>query len=241
MLKELIQQTIELAKPNIIGFKGFEYTDKDLSIITPPTPKTLTVNTIGSVIEYLNKSTDIETLKNNDFLIHIESHKSVNLYNGLTFEMDRPKLLTAVLNDFSPQFGNWYDLESFIIIMQSRFVQTETTTKILKSIGNITNENITSFTDDGVTQNVAVKKGAALIGKENVPNPVTLQPFRTFIEAEQPESDFVLRIKPSGQEFLISLHEADGGAWINNAVKNIRTYIENNLGDDLLEKITILS
>ena len=45
-----------------------------------------------------------------------------------------------------------------------------------------------------------------------VPNPVTLRPFRTFIEVEQPESKFIFRMREGGR---CAIFEADGahGSW----------------------------
>ena len=51
-----------------------------------------------------------------------------------------------------------------------------------------------------------------------VPNPVKLQPFRTFHEISQPEIAFVFRMKNSQSGVSCALFEADGGAWKFNAV-----------------------
>ena len=59
-----------------------------------------------------------------------------------------------------------------------------------------------------------------------LPNPVTLRPFRTFTEVEQPASSFVFRAKQKdgGMEFM--LVEADGGAWRGEAMRNIKEYMQ---------------
>ena len=44
-------------------------------------------------------------------------------------------------------------------------------------------------------QKVAARTGFATTGLAAVPNPVTLKPFRTFVEVPQPASEFVLRLK----------------------------------------------
>lgn len=74
----------------------------------------------------------------------------------------------------------------------------------------------------------------ATIGKEAVPNPVYLKPFRTFTEITQPESAFVLRMRESGG-IQVALFEADGGAWKNEAILAIKDYLEIQLFSQKIE------
>lgn len=55
---------------------------------------------------------------------------------------------------------------------------------------------------------------------------VTLRPYRTFLEVEQPESEFLLRLREGGK---IGLFEADGGMWKQQAKKNIAEYFQEEL------------
>lgn len=66
------------------------------------------------------------------------------------------------------------------------------------------------------------------MGNVTVKPRVTLRPFRTFLEVEQPESVFILRLNSNGEINLIS---ADGGAWKLEAVRNIAGYFEEHLKD----------
>lgn len=55
-----------------------------------------------------------------------------------------------------------------------------------------------------------------------------LQPYRTFLEVEQPASDFLLRLDKEGRP---ALYEADGGAWKLEAKRNIAAYLCEQLAD----------
>jgi hypothetical protein len=103
---------------------------------------------------------------------------------------------------------------------------TEDREKLLKIVGNIRDENVTEFGDDGVTQQVQARTGITRIENIVVPNPVVLKPYRTFTEVEQPESSFILRMR-KGPE--VALFEADGRAWENKAICNIRDYLRKEL------------
>ena len=63
-----------------------------------------------------------------------------------------------------------------------------------------------------------------------MPNPVTLCPFRTFVEVKQPESRFVFRMRQSeGRGVECAVFEADGGAWKNAAMSNVKEYLKKEL------------
>lgn len=73
----------------------------------------------------------------------------------------------------------------------------------------------------------------------DVPNQVKLQPFRTFAEVKQPESEFVFRLKKSGENIYAGIFEADGGAWKLEAIKRIKGYLEKELSG--MDNIVILA
>ena len=72
-----------------------------------------------------------------------------------------------------------------------------------------------------------------------IPSPCSLRPFRTFPEVEQPMSKFIFRMRERRDETIESaLYEADGGAWRNEARKNICGYLREKLKDT---GITVIS
>ena len=81
--------------------------------------------------------------------------------------------------------------------------------------------------------------------KDNVlvPNPVNLIPYRTFLEVEQPASDFVFRVSEGrGGAPVSKLVAADGGVWKSQAVANVKAYLMEALKDiPNRDKITIIA
>ena len=77
-------------------------------------------------------------------------------------------------------------------------------------------------------QTVEARQGVALNALVEVKPRVLLRPFRTFLEVEQPESEFLLRVDPDEG---IGFFEADGGIWKLEAKKNIADYFNANLAD----------
>lgn len=113
-------------------------------------------------------------------------------------------------------------------MLRSLFIPNEGTAYLLDLLRRMTNENSVSSTDNGVTQTVDARQGVALSAKVEVKPRVLLRPFRTFLEVEQPESEFLLRVDA---EKGIGLFEADGGIWKLEAKQNIAEYFAKAMGD----------
>ena len=118
--------------------------------------------------------------------------------------------------------------EVALIELRSLFIPNEGTAYLLDLLSRMTDENSVSTKDNGVTQTVEARQGVALNALVEVKPRVMLRPFRTFLEVEQPESEFLLRVDPDEG---IGFFEADGGIWKLEAKKNSADYVNTNLAD----------
>lgn len=203
----------------------------------------LQLNTLTGLIGYIKAN--LERIDYPMFL-QVYDEKTVHLLGLLEQNGDREKLVTA--NSIVPEFdyGNYMDVERLIVRMQANFVSSEVNPErsndrelILKVVGNVKEENVRSTGDDGMSQAVTIRSGISNAEAALVPNPVTLIPYRTFLEVEQPSSEFIFRMKdgPRG-----ALFEADGGAWRNKAILTVRDYLNNELSDEVANgRITIIA
>ena len=111
---------------------------------------------------------------------------------------------------------------------------------LLKFAGTVESGTLAEYGDDGVTQKATVKTGIASKGDAIVPNPVKLKPYRTFLEVDQPASEFVFRMKQDKYDgVLCALFEADGGAWKMEATERIKKYLESELKE--YDNFTVIS
>lgn len=127
--------------------------------------------------------------------------------------------------------NRWVEQEKFILELQSKFVTTPDLEAIMQVAGNIEAKTTANYGDDGVTQKTTITQGVASKTDVIVPNPVQLIPYRTFLEIEQPSSNFVFRIDGSGSVPEFTLIEADGGLWINQSKERIKEYLVGELQD----------
>lgn len=196
----------------------------------------LRVKTLTSLVEYIKSNENRPITKG---YLHVEDEEIVSLFSGLDSKGYREHLITA--RAIVPRFNYEYfhSAEELIIALQSTFVNVGDRDLLLKVIGNVKEENVRNTGDDGMSQAVTIKTGVASANDVKVPNPVTLAPYRTFLEVEQPESEFVFRMKdgPSAAIF-----EADGGSWRNQAILNVRNYLMNELKEEVESgRITIIA
>lgn len=209
---------------------GYEYTTLDLKRVRDFEAEPIKINSLIGLVDYLKLNVD----NHKDILIvHIHSNSLVSLYSELREDRSREKLIlcNAILPEI--RFQQFLDAETFNVLLQSCFVQTDTSASLLKVIGNIRDEAVKVVGDDGISQEVTVRKGIQTAGVASVPNPVVLAPFRTFTEIAQPQSKFIFRMQDGPKA---GLFEADGGAWRIEAMLNIKNYLQTEL-DGLNVKI----
>lgn len=196
----------------------------------------LEINTLSGFVNYVKANLDRTDDK---LLVHIKSENNVQL-KGL-LEVDGSREVLAIARAIVPRFpfNEFLGMEEFNIALQSKFVANDHRAILLQVVGNVSEDNVRNTGDDGVSQAVTINQGVASKAAVKVPNPVDLAPYRTFLEVTQPESQFIFRMKdgPRGAIF-----EADGGAWRNQAIVNIREYLKEQLSEEIESgRITILA
>lgn len=221
---------VKAEKPEVVQINGRTYCTKDLRRYdAADKAKAIEATTLTSLVDYIKESR--EELRDR-MIIQVISATKVQLYSGLLPERDRETLFEV--NALLPQFeyGREYDQERFLVSMQSCFMPSEDREAVTILASNITNTQEQAYSDNGVTQQAVMKTG--ITTKENVlvPNPVNLIPYRTFLEVEQPASDFIFRISEGrGGAPAFKLVAADGGLWKSQAVENVKKYLTEALKD----------
>lgn len=239
MLKEAIEYLLKLKRPETLKVGERDFSTLDLYPIKEAECSALEVYNLDSLIQYIKNNPDnnVDEIR----IINIESPLRVvaesNLFGNFK---QREKFVIVDYSDLIPSinFGRYMNIEEFIIMLKSKFIVTEDLEKLIKVVGNITDENVTNYNDDGITQKVTTKTGIARVGEVALPPRIKLKPYRTFVEVEQPESEFLLRAKKGYEGIEFALFEADGGVWKKEAINNIANYLKESLNN---ENITILN
>ena len=240
MIKNALEYIIGLRKPEILTLDNATYSDKPLQRISHnPKADTIRMTTLSSLVDYIKGNIDKMSDK---MIVHIQSPTSIQFYSKLDRDREREYMVevTAQLPHF--EFERFVEHEAFCINLQSKFIDEAETDRalLLKFAGTVEAGTIAEYGDDGVTQKATVKTGIASKGEAVVPSPVTLKPYRTFVEVEQPLSKFIFRMKQDQYNGVqCALFESDGGAWKIEAMKSIKAYLQEQLKD--IDGITVIS
>lgn len=237
MIKDAICKIEDMSKPVEMPIEGRMYVSKSIVAVKEPMPSPISIHTLTGIVDYIQENPD--GLNIGELIIHVRSHDEVIVMGPIFGVFEQRKIhinCSTILDQFC--FGEYIDTEKFVIKMQSLFVQDDTTAKILSIAGNIVDEDIKTLSDDGVSQVGTRRVGIQRREQVPIPNPVTLCPFRTFLEAEQPISNFVFRMQSGGGGLpKCGLWEADGGKWKLDAIQNTAKW----LAEEIKEPIRILS
>lgn len=228
MIEKALKYLMEKqAAANIATINGQTYSDKPLNRISyNPKADAIQMHTLSSLVDYIKCGFD----SRKDVFIHVQSPTFVSMYSVLDDERSREYMVevNAQLPGFA--FGSFMNHDEFCINIQSKFIDSPDRALLLKFAGTVEAGTIAQYGDDGVSQKATIKTGVASKGDALVPNPVCLAAYRTFIEVEQPDSQFIFRMKQSPAGGVVcALFEADGGAWKIEAMRNIKEYLEGQL------------
>lgn len=198
--------------------------------------QSLQVHTLDALLGYIK---DVAERHDSLLVLQVADEDHVNLYGELDKYGRRELLMEARAMHANFTFDRFMGQQNFVIAVQSMFVPSETRNVLLKLVSNLKEEQGQTAVDDGTSQTVTARTGVTSVEQVKIPNPLSLAPYRTFVEVEQPSSDFVFRLD-SGMS--AGLFEADGGQWRLAAVQNIADYLRAGLvesGND--KRVTVLA
>lgn len=235
MLKEALEYIVGLKKRDeVVTVDGATYLTGKLE--PPPefgaTP--LRVSTLGSVAEFLVENRDSLDLPK--FIVHVDGPAKVLVLGPLSARRrQREQVLEAVPVLPEIKLNQFIRRETFQIQLQACFERDDTAgessdlEELLRVIGNMEAGETRTVADDGVSQEVTVRKHAGTVERQVLRRIVALRPFRTFPEVDQPLVNFVFRVREEDDQIQCALFEADGGKWRAEAASNVAHDIRERL------------
>lgn len=227
MLKEFAQYINSLKDNKTYDIHGQVYSDHELVRIKPyiPHPSEISVTGLDSICKLVRN--ELEKLNNLPLFIRVDGPRKVRVFSTFCQDYSRDVLYEATCDvpDFRDGFREY---EKAIIELRSKFSPGEGVDYLLDLLSKISKESGVTTKDNGVSQQVEAKSGIALKAMVSIKPRISLRPYRTFLEVEQPESEFILRLDDEGN---VGLFEADGGMWKMDAKSKVAGYLETSLSD----------
>jgi hypothetical protein len=236
MIRDAIEKVQELAiaasDVKTILHKGRTYSTRGLHRVPDelPVPEVAAVKvaTLRSLAQYITDNPD--KVEEGSFL-NVVSPTRVELVTPVIGEDARRKTF-AVAEARLPklQIGAWLSPKDLGVHLRTCFVDTDERNELVAFVGQISDKAEVQTKDDGVAQATTVRTGLSMLKEGTVPSPVTLAPFRTFHDVEQPDSPFIFRLDKQGEKVVGAIFEADGGAWQHDAAESVAEYLREHQG-----------
>lgn len=218
-----------LKDTKIFEIHGDAYADRELKRIPihVDRPDRLEVTGLDSVVKLVQHEMDM--IENSPIYIQAATEREVRVFTTYDSLLERDELYRAKCDvpAFSEGFRSY---DTAMIQLRSKFIPNEDVKYLLDILARITTDSSISSSDNGLSQTVEARQGIQLKANVTLKPRVSLRPYRTFLEVEQPESEFILRLDGEGN---VGFLEADGGMWRMQAKAAICKYFEQKLAKDV--------
>ena len=235
MLREVIEHVQKTAQPVILhddmGNDFCVNLNGDVSQIHSDIfyPKTLELNSLDALVKMVKtEATNMES----PLYITIPTHMKVICY-GQPRKNER-FLRQLYYEANATDVPGWeekvsMDFEEAQVAMRTRFQNTEDVLYLQKLLSEISMGSKVTRNDNGVATTIVTKKGIDMQQQSTIRPILTLRPYRTFQEVDQPESTFLIRVDERAIRFI----GADGGMWKLKARQTIKEFLEANLSAEV--------
>lgn len=234
MLKEFIEHIQKTTQPTIMEIEDATFSinaDGTANEIRPTIdhPDTLPLHSLDALVKMVRtEAANMDT----PLYITIPDHLSVRCFGQP--DADARYFRQVYYEAHATDVPGWEEkahlgFEEAQIAMRTRFQETADTIYALKLLSDICCGAKVVYNDNGIATTVTTQKGVALQSNEQIRPIITLKPYRTFQEVEQPESIFLIRVNERG----ISFTEADGGMWKLKARQTVKAFLEEQLTEEI--------
>lgn len=171
-------------------------------------PCQISVSGLDSIVKLLRNELDM--FDNLPMFVRVDGARKVSVFSTYDSEMCRDSLYEAACDVPGFQEG-FREQEKAIIELRSKFMPGEGVDYLLDLLSRINKENGVTTRDNGVSQEVEARQGISLKALVQVKPRISMRPYRTFLEVEQPESEFILRLDEDGNVGLFEADEINAG------------------------------
>ena len=236
MLKAAIEKIQELSRVQVLRVDNATYVvdgDGDYRQVRPELDEVelVTLHSLEALVT-LVQTEGIKFVTDGPLYITVPSHTTVRCFTHPVPEnrMRRDGLYRVEATDV-PGWNEKVDMrfDEAMIALRTRFQATPDAEYALKLLSDITTGSKITLNDNGIATSVVSRTGVSLQANTPIRPIISLRPYRTFQEVEQPVSQFLIRVSERG----ITFAEADGGMWKLAARKTVRDYLAEKLSAEI--------
>lgn len=253
MIAKAMAWIIDNMSPQLHNIEGVMWSDKPIHRIKDIQKfETVSFTTLTGLVDYLRSGIDVPNVFINHIFVNVVSPTKIEVISGIDGVNFYERSAIAEVNAVLPKvrIGEWLEQSAFCILLRSCFVDVQNREDnslldtdrdaLIGVASNIVSGTIAEYQDTGISQKATLKTGIQESEDKLLPEKVTLRPYRTFLEVEQPKSEFIFRAQDSrGGGVQLALYEADGGRWKMDAMRAVKEYLMEQLKE--FPDITVLA
>lgn len=237
MIREALEYLHSLGTANrfevAAGDHGVHYFDRQVYPCPLPTKKVaaaVDLSTLRSLARFVVVNIDKLSLERH---IITCGPSEVSLVSHLsTHHRDRETVARArYTSPFS--LAEWQSVDQFLPALESVCEENDGREQLAQLLSAIDVSSAERRERQGMGFQVKVLHGVSGEGWADVDKPFQLAPFRSFPEAGQEHSPFLLQVRVSEREtskqVSVRLREVDGGAWARRAAERVGQAVEREL------------
>jgi hypothetical protein len=229
MIREAIEYVLGIAEQGreirlakIHGQSVSKDAGGNLHIVKEPMPQALGLNSSTGIVDFI-ASEFTGTL---GVIIEVDSPNSISVLGSLNSDQQRPVFATAKVDDIKID-AKWMEIDETIITLFTRTEKTDERDQLIEKLGKIDTNHGVKTEDDGISQQVTVKRGVSMRDQSTVKPIVKLKPYRTFRELQQPEVMYLIRLTQTDGKVMAMLKETCDPTWILEGKKAVKAALEN--------------
>lgn len=251
MIAKALEWIASRTAPFINEIDGVTWSNKSLNkVIDVKNIDTISFSTLTSLVDYLKSGIDVPNSFIDHIFVNVVSPTHIEICSGVNLKNYYSRTKIADVKAVLPEIkvGKWLGQTEFCIMLRSSFMDNSFVLgnvdthrdALIEVASNIVSGTIAEYQDTGISQKATIKTGIQETEDKLLPEKVILRPYRTFLEVEQPKSEFIFRAQNDKYDGVhLSLHEADGGRWKMDAKAEVKAYLEKEL--EGMEWISVLA
>ncbi|SEG56023.1 hypothetical protein SAMN05421819_3539 [Bryocella elongata] len=198
--------------------------------IVPPAAPVVSLTSLSGFIDAYGAGVDGFSAE--ETAVHVVDHLTVQLVSLRADEYGRRKVyLQAVCDEVNPfPFDSYLQPETFLLKLESGFRPTDNVIALQKLASSLSSESSIKTQDNGLTQTIEIRQGAASHTEVPLPRRIPLLAYRTFREIDPVQSEFLVRLKAEPNKLpTIALLQVDADKWKHDTALVVKHWLVSQL------------
>lgn len=242
MIREAIEYLVNLGSGEVLELAGddrrfWSRPGANPIPMVPPHPDALKFSSLTGLVKYINLDPDNIFRRQGRGIVHVEGPARVSYKTCADNPyLQRDTYAEAITTiDDKLVAGLTTRLSQMVPYLGTGYAHSKSKDELADLLSNIVVSNEVQFVDNGLSQQVTVKKGVATIMHVAVPREIDLRPLGGFPDINLPEMTYLVRLSRGVEEPTVHLSWVRDPSWELRYMERITAFLVERINADLAE------